>query len=60
MTITLNVDKRSYCAGDIVCYDVDKRVTVNIDAMDGNLELARRAAAAAAEVVKENGKEMCT
>ena len=57
MTITLNVDERSYRAGDIVCYDVDKIVTVHIDAMYGNLELARRAAAAAAEVIKENGKE---
>lgn len=60
MTITLNVDERSYCAGDIVCYDVDKRVTVHIDAIDGNLELARRAEAAAVEVIKENGKEKCT
>ena len=57
MIITLSVDEHSYCAGDIVCCDVDKRVTVHIEAMDGNLELARRAAAAAAEVIKSNGKE---
>ena len=56
MTITLSVDERGYYAGDVVCCDVDKRGTVHIDAMDGNLELARRAAAAA-EVIKSNGKE---
>lgn len=57
MIITLNVDERSYYTGDLLYTEVDKRVTVHIEAMDGNLELARRAAEAAANVIKSNGKE---
>lgn len=57
MIITLNVDERSYYAGDMLFYETGKRVAVHIEAMDGNLELARRAAEAAANVIKSNGKE---